>query len=343
MGIAHLDEAPAREYDLGHLRSRWTMVGNAAGCVNVGVRRIQLPAGGWSTPAHEHGRDEEIFYVLEGRGLSWQAGNAAEIRAGDCIVYLPGRGAHTLHALEPLDVLAFGERNEDESVGFPRLGMSYAGNRLVGSMPGRIDGTSTQFVLEAQLGPPPLPTGEFAPRPPTIVNVDDVQAVTVERPRVVRSRRNLGRAAGSVTTGIQHVHVAPGKESAPAHCHSLEEEIFVVLAGDGVLVLVEPQPPGGSGQAGQTPGDSGEGPQTPGRPGQGEQETPVRPGHVISRPAGTGVAHMFRAGESGLTYLAYGMRHTGDVCYYPRSNKIAFCGLGFVGRLERLDYWDGED
>ena len=278
--------------------------------MNAGVRRIELPAGGWSTPAHEHGREEEIFYVLGGRGLSWQAGEAAEVRAGDCIVYLPGRGAHTLHALESLDVLAFGERNEDESVGFPRLGMSYVGSRLVGSLPGAIDGLATQFVLESQLGPPPLPP-EPAPRPPTIVNVEDVEAVTVERPHVVRTRRNLGRVAGSVTTGIQHVVVAPGKESAPAHCHSLEEEIFVILDGDGVVVLAD-------------------------------EETPVRPGHVISRPAGTGVAHMFRAGDSGLTYLAYGTRHSGDVCYYPRSNKIAFKGIGVIGRLEQLDYWDGE-
>jgi uncharacterized cupin superfamily protein len=140
---------------------------------------------------------------------------------------------------------------------------------------------------------------------------------------VVRTRRNLGRAAGSVTTGIQHVEVALGKESAPAHCHSLEEEIFVILAGEGVLVLCVPSAPGGA--------------------GEGEEETPVRAGHVISRPAGTGVAHAFRAGESGLTYLAYGMRHSGDVCYYPRSNKIASRGLGLVARLERLDYWDGED
>ncbi len=286
------------------------MVGAAAGCVNVGVRRIELPAGGWSTPAHEHGREEEIFYVLGGRGLSWQSGEAAEVRAGDCIVYLPGRGAHTLHALDPLDVLAFGERSEDESVGFPRLGMSYVGSRLVGSLPGAIDGLATQFVLESELGPPSLPS-EPAPRPPTIVNTEDVEAVTVERPRVVRTRRNLGRAAGSVSTGIQHVVVAPGKESAPAHCHSLEEEIFVILDGDGVIMLAE-------------------------------EETPVRTGHVISRPAGTGVAHMFRAGDSGLTYLAYGMRHSGDACYYPRSNKIAFKGIGVIGRLERLDYWDGE-
>ena len=190
-----------------------------------------------------------------------------------------------MHAFEPLDVLAFGERSDDENVGFPRLGMSYVGSRMVGSLPGVINGVSTQFVLEGQLGPPPLPL-EPAPRPPTIVNVEDVEAVTVERPRVVRTRRNLGRAAGSITTGIQHVEVAPGKESAPPHCHSLEEEIFVILDGDGVLVL-------------------------------GDEETTVRAGHVISRPAGTGVAHMFRGGPSGLTYLAYGMRHNGDVCYYP--------------------------
>jgi uncharacterized cupin superfamily protein len=313
VGIAHFDDAPVREHDLGHIRGRWTMVGAAAGCEKVGVRRIQIPAGGWSTPAHEHGRDEEIFYVLSGRGLSWQDGEVAEVGPGDCIVYLAGGGAHTLHALEPLDVLAFGERNEDESVGFPRLGMSYVGNRMVESVPGRTDGSPTQFVRESELGPPPLPDRlSPAARPPTIVNVDDVEAVTVERPRVARTRRNLGRAAGSLTTGIQHVVVAPGMESAPAHCHSLEEEIFVILGGEGVVVL-------------------------------GEQETPLRTGHVISRPAGTGVAHVFRAGAGELTYLAYGMRNPADVCYYPRSNKIAIRGIGLVARLERLDYWDGED
>jgi hypothetical protein len=31
------------------------------------------------------------------------------------------------------------------------------------------------------------------------------------------------------------------------------------------------------------------------------------------------------------------------MCYYPRSNKIAFRGLGVIGRLERLNYWDGEE
>lgn len=311
MGITHFDEAPAHEISIGHLKARWTMLGEAAGSVTVGARRIQIPAGKWSTPAHEHGREEEIFYVLAGSGLSWQKERTTAIRAGDSILYLPRRGAHSLHALESLDVLAFGPRHADESPRFPRLGMSLVGNRAVESVPGSERGAPVQFVREAELGPPELP--EPGERPPTIVHLEDVEARRVQRTRVDRVRRNLGMALGSTTTGLQHVTVAPGKESAPLHCHSLEEEIFVVLDGDGVVVLDD------------------------------SQEIPVRHGHVVGRPAGTGVAHLFRGGDAGLTYLAYGTREPGDICYYPRSNKINFGGVNVIARLERLDYWDGED
>ncbi len=173
MRIAHFNDVPEREWNIGHIRGRWGFLGEAAGSSRVGLRRIQIPVGGWSTPAHEHGREEELFYVLDGRGLSWHGGRVAEIAAGDCILYLAGRGAHTVHALEPLDVLAFGPRHSDESVGFPRLGMSLVGRRAVESSPGAIDGAPFQFVREAELGPPELPDrpGE---RPATIVNVRDV-------------------------------------------------------------------------------------------------------------------------------------------------------------------------
>lgn len=310
MGLTHFDDAPSANREIGHLKGIWTMLGEAAGSVKVGVRRIQIPVGGWSTPAHEHGRDEEIFYVLAGGGISWQAGRTAEIRAGDCILYRARRGAHTLYALEPLDVLAFGTRERDEAIAFPRLDASIVGSRFVDSVPYSRDGVPLQFIRESELGPPELPS-EPGERPPTIVNVDDVEGKLVEKPNVVRRRRNLGVAVGSTNTGIQHVEVASGKESAPQHCHSSEEEIFVILDGTGVLVL-------------------------------DDEETSVRPGHVISRPAGTGEAHMFRAGEQGLTYLAYGQRDPNDICYYPRSNKINFGGVKLIARLERLDYWDGE-
>jgi len=45
----------------------------------------------------------------------------------------------------------------------------------------------------------------------------------------------------------------------------------------------------------------------------------------------------------GLVYLAYGTRDSRDVCWYPRSNKLFFRGLGVIARVERLDYWDGEE
>ena len=60
------------------------------------------------------------------------------------------------------------------------------------------------------------------------------------------------------------------------------------------------------------------------------------------RPAATRVPHAFRAGSAGLTYLAYGTREPNDICWYPRSNKVFFRGLGVIGRLELLDYSDGE-
>jgi uncharacterized cupin superfamily protein len=63
---------------------------------------------------------------------------------------------------------------------------------------------------------------------------------------------------------------------------------------------------------------------------------------VVSRPAGSRIAHCLRAGEQGLTYLAYGTKDPNDVCYYPRSNKIFWRGLGLIARLEPLDYFDGE-
>ncbi|MFN7974307.1 MAG: cupin domain-containing protein [Acidobacteriota bacterium] len=310
MGIAHLDDAPRRPLVLGHLQGTWSFAGEAAGSVGIGMRRIEIPAGGWSTPAHEHGRQEEIFYVLGPWPLvaGWQG---LGDRRGRRHRLSRGKGAHTLHAVDDMDVLAFGPRGGDESPRFPRLGLSLVGSRAVESLDYLVEGMPIQFVREAALGPPPLPA-TADPRPGTIVNLSAVAPESIARPRVVRTRRNLGRAAGSITTGLQHVEVARGKESTAQHCHSLEEEMFVVLDGDGVLVL-------------------------------GTEETPVRRGHVVARPPGTGVAHVFRAGDRGLTYLAYGTRDPGDVCYYPRSNKISFRGVNVIARLERLEYWDGED
>lgn len=315
-GLTHFDEAPTRDRNVGHLRGRWTFLGEAGGAETIGVRRIQLPADGWSTPAHQHGKEEEIFYVLAGSGVSWQAGETTAIGPGDCIVYHPGAGAHTLHADEHLDVLAFGTREWDEAIEFDQLDIVMLNGRAVHSERRARGGPPIQFLHEAEQGPPPLPprTDPPGPRPPTIVNLNDVEPVRVEHGRIARVRRNLGRAAGSKIAGLQHVVVDPGRESAPPHCHSVQEELFVILEGEGRLVLDDDP----------------------------DAATPVRSGHVVCRPAATRVSHMFVAGETPLTYLAYGTRDPSDVCFYPRSGKIAIHGVGVIGRIEPLDYWDGE-
>ena len=305
--VVNLADLDPRRVDIGHLRADWSFVGPAAGSVDVGMRRIRIEPGFFSTPLHVHADDEEIFYVLAGSGLSVQDSKTYAVRAGDCIVHLERAEAHTLKAGDDvLDVLVFGHSRERTSGGrLPRVGMTWSAGSWFPTGEGK-----SPFQREGELGPPDTP--EPGERPSTILNVDEAAAEMRERPNHRGTWRRLGKPAGARRTGLNHVALEPGQMGAPLHCHSAEEEIFVVLEGAGMLLL-------------------------------GEDEHPVKSHDVIARPAGTGVAHAFMAGDDGLTFLAYGTKEPNDVCYYPRSNKIAFRGVGVIGRIERLDYWDGED
>jgi uncharacterized cupin superfamily protein len=304
--LAHWDDAESRRREAGHLAARWTDLGTAAGSSSVGVQRIEVEAGRWSTPAHEEQTEEEIFYVLGGSGISWQEGESYEVGPGDCLVHLAEEGTHTLRAgPEGLDVLAFGQRAYATGTHLPRAGVSWFGTSWVESGTG-----AGPWQREAAVGAPEV--HDTKPRPPTIVGVDAVEPAAWGRgSRVEALRRDLGRAAGSLRTGLRHVTVPPGKWGVVAHCHSAEEELFVVLDGEGVVEL-------------------------------GDEEHPIRRGTVVARPPGTGVAHSFRAGGPGLVYLAYGTRESNDVCWYPRSRKLSFRGLGVIARVVALYYWDGE-
>jgi uncharacterized cupin superfamily protein len=169
---------------------------------------------------------------------------------------------------------------------------------------------------EGAAGPPDVPP--TSPRP---ANIADIASPEVEEGG---SFVELGHRAGSVRSGLNWVKLEPGRRGPPPHCHSAEEEIFVVLDGEGVLELSE------------TPGTRRL------HPDFEDEEHGLRTGHVVARPPGTRIAHSVRAGDAGMTYLAYGTRDTNDVCYYPRSNKIFWRGVGLIARLEPLEYGDGE-
>ncbi|MBA3381747.1 MAG: cupin domain-containing protein [Actinobacteria bacterium] len=300
----------------GHIAGAWQSL-TARDSHAVGVKRIRVDPGMWSTPLHVEGAEEEIFYVLAGSGISVQSEGedplAYEVGEGDCLVHLALENAHTLRAGDDgIDVLAFGQRTYAGGVTWlPRAGVAWLGDTW--APVGAED--DHPWAREAAAGPAEI--AETSARPATIVNFQDVESVERDGATVGRRVRNLGRAAGSLRTGLRFSEVLPGKLSGPPHCHSAEEEIFVVLEGAGHLLLWE------------------EG---------GIIEYSVRAGSVVARLAGTGVAHAFRGGEQGMTVLMYGTRDPNDICYYPRSGKVFFTGLGVVARLgEPLDYWDGED
>ncbi|HEY7961705.1 MAG TPA: cupin domain-containing protein [Solirubrobacteraceae bacterium] len=302
MKIANLHESPSRLLEIGHLKAAWRDLGREAGTRTIGLRRIEVAAGGFSTPAHEHGGDEEIFFVLDGDGLLWQEGKTCEVEGGDCIVHRPRRGAHTLRGgAEGLDVLVFSDRRDVALTALPRAGIAWSFPRWVELADGE-----APFAREAAAGAPECPPPE-SERPPNVVALSDVPAVLGGR------ARRLGQAAHATATGLNHVVLAAGGQGAPAHCHSLEEELFVVLAGDGTLDIWE-------------------------RGAENPEEHPLKAGDVISRPAGTGVAHALRPGPEGITYLAYGTRESNDMCFYPQSGRVSLRGLGIALRAPEIEH-----
>jgi uncharacterized cupin superfamily protein len=311
VGIVHWDEVEGHRNAKGEMDATWQFLGRAAGSQGVGVNRVRVEPGKLPTPPHSHGASEEIYFVLGGSGLAWQDEAVHEIGPGDCVVHTADTMEHTLVAgADGLDYLVFGTNHPTELGWLPRsrairLGWPWVEGR-----------TDDPWDVEAQAEP--LAVGEPAERPPNIVNVHDSSDGSD-----ARGRRWLGAAAGSVQTGLNWAQVEPEKRNSPPHCHSDDEEAFVVLEGDGVLELW-PSPLEAS-------------------HGTEHEEVQVRAGHLIARPPATRVAHSFRAGADGLTLLLYGTRRPGDVCYYPRSNKLFWRSLGLIGRVESLDYWDGEE
>jgi uncharacterized cupin superfamily protein len=305
MGVAHWDEVESFHSAKGEMDATWQRLGAAAGTRDVGVSRVRVEPGKLPTPPHSHGASEELYFVLGGSGLAWQDGEVHEVRPLDCVVQRPDELEHTFVAgPDGLEFLVFGTRHPTELGWLPRSRAIRLGWPWV---EGRDD---DPWDIEAS--GPPLEVGEPAPRPENIRNVDEIE---------LESDRNqtwayLTPDGTTSLAGLGWEKLAAGGRGSVPHCHSAEEEVFVILDGTATLELW---------------------------PRKGDvEEIPLRAGHLVARPAGTRVAHSFRAGPDGTTMLVYGTRDPNDMCWYPRSRKIFWRGLGVIGRIETLDYFDGE-
>jgi uncharacterized cupin superfamily protein len=304
--VAHWDEVEFHRSAKGEMDAEWQWLGHAAGSKRVGVNRVRVAPGKLPTPPHSHGASEELFFVLAGSGLAWQDGAVHEVRPRDCVVHRPNEMEHTFVAgPDGLEYLVFGTRHPTEFGWLPRSRAVRIGWPWI---EGRDD---DPWDIEATVEP--LEHGEPGVRPENIVNVDEVEH---ERSDEWVTSAPLAADERSTLSGLHWQKIDPGHRGCVPHCHSAEEEVFVILDGTATLELWR-------------------------REGSVEN-TELRTGHVVSRPPGTRVSHSFRAGTGGVTMLVYGTREPNDICFYPRSKKIFLRGVGLIGRIEELEYFDGE-
>jgi uncharacterized cupin superfamily protein len=312
-GVVHWDELDTHRRAKGEMDAEWQWLGRAAGCVGVGVNRVRVAPGKLPTPPHSHGASEELYYVLSGSGLAWQDDAVHDVRPGDCVIHRADEHEHTfVGGPDGLEYLVFATNYATELGWLPRsrairLGWPWVEGR-----------TDDPWDVEASV--PPLELGDPAPRPDNIVNIDEVGRETWGGDSVATAM--LATRERSVQAGLHWERIAPGRRGAPPHCHSEEEEVFVILDGECTLELW-PSPVLAS-------------------RGEVYSEVPLRPGHLVARPPGTKMAHSFLAGDGGVTMLIYGTRKPNDMAWYPRSSKISWRGLGVIGRIEALESSDGE-
>jgi uncharacterized cupin superfamily protein len=311
MGVAHWDEVESFHSAKGEMDATWQRLGAAAGTRGVGVSRVRVAPGKLPTPPHSHGASEELYFVLGGSGLAWQDDEVHEVRPLDCVIHRPDEHEHTFVAgPDGLEFLVFGTHHPTELGWLPRSRAIRLGWPWV---EGRDD---DPWDIEATVEP--LAVGEPAPRPSNIVNVDEIELETFRH----QTFAYFTPDEKTKLAGLGWEKLPAGRRGSVPHCHSAEEEIFVILEGTATLELW-PSP--------RVEADGGT-----------KEEVSLRAGHVVARPPGTRISHSFRAGTEGVTMLVYGTRDPNDMCFYPRSNKISWRGLGVIGRVEHLDYFDGE-
>lgn len=91
----------------------------------LGVNHMRVPPGRVTCPRHTHLREDEVFFVLSGRGRLRYGDDYRELRAGDCVSCPAGSGVPHQIANpydEELVYLAIGTHDPHEVCTYPDSG-----------------------------------------------------------------------------------------------------------------------------------------------------------------------------------------------------------------------------
>src|SRR3954467_9915592 len=155
-----------------------------------------------------------------------------------------------------------------------------------------------------------------------LMNLDDVEFDDVEDNGLYTSKRGtVGAHIGARKLGYNLTVLPPGKAQCPFHSHRGDEEMFLILEGEGELRF-------------------------------GEARYPIRRHDVIACPTGgPEVAHqIINTGTTPMRYLALSNVADLETCEYPDSGKVLTVsrrgsepGLRKMFRAENtVDYYDRE-
>ena len=154
------------------------------------------------------------------------------------------------------------------------------------------------------------------------VNLSEVEFTDIEENGFYTSKRaQFSAAIGARKLGYNLTELPPGCAQCPFHSHRVEEEMFLILEGEGELRF-------------------------------GDQKYRIGKHDVIACPTGgPATAHqIINTGSTTLRYLSLSTLADVEVCEYPDSNKVGvFAGGPNAPRLRKLvrsesevDYYDRE-
>lgn len=155
-----------------------------------------------------------------------------------------------------------------------------------------------------------------------IINLDELEMQSIDRGSFKSQYAAISDRIGGNKLGYNLTVCPPGKKSCPFHNHHANEEMFLILEGEGTLRF-------------------------------GEQEYPIRAHDVIACPPGKrDVAHqIINTGPTDLKYLAVSTRERCEAVEYPDSDKVGVM-VGSFGKPDlraifpaeaAVDYFDREE
>jgi uncharacterized cupin superfamily protein len=127
-----------------------------------------------------------------------------------------------------------------------------------------------------------------------ILNMDDLPPEFVDDPEFESQMKTLylGAAARSEKLYVNIDYVKPGAKSVKYHSHSKQEEFFLILEGSGTLRM-------------------------------NDEQTPVKKGDFVAKPAGKEIAHQFiNDGSDVLRILDCGLNEKDETVTYPDEQVI---------------------